>query len=580
MKTLLPLALLVALLPAAAVPAAPDPAPRVPLRWDRFYDVAEVEAALRALAEAHPGWLALESIGRSVEGRDILLATLADPAGPPPSERPAMYIEANVHGNEVQGTEACLYTLWYALENRERLAPLADLLRRVTLYVAPCVNPDGRHRWFSGQGSAESPRSGARPQDEDLDGLADEDGPDDLDGDGSITLMRKRVASGGEFRSDPDDPRRMRRAEPGQVGDFVLLGSEGLDNDGDGEVNEDGPGGYDMNRNFPGDWRPEHQQYGAGPYPLCFPETRAVAGFLLARPNVSALQSYHTTGGMILRGPGHPDAEPWPDPDLRVFDELGRTGERMLPHYRYLCLVKDLYTAYGSLVSYAYEALGIFAFTNELWAEEQYEGRSADHGDEVRAMRGRFADDLEFGAPYAEWKPYRHPVYGDIEIGGPRRTLGRAPPPFMLQELCHRNMAFTLYHADEMPLLEAAPPEVEPLPGGLLRVRAEVRNDRLLPTRAVMAARHGLGRPDLFEIEVRGGKVVSGGLLAGAPLRERAAPQEREPARLRVEGGVPSRGRVRAEWIVAPDGPEVTFDIAYRSEKGGTVLATGKGGKQ
>jgi hypothetical protein len=138
-------------------------------------------------------------------------------------------------------------------------------------------------------------------------------------------------------------------------------------------------------------------------------------------------------------------------------------------------------------------------------------------------------------------------------------------------------MAFTLHHAGEMPLLAASPPEVEPLPGGLLRVRAEVRNERLIPTRAVIAARHGLGLPDFFTISLRGGRVVTGGLLEGPPARERAAPQEREPHRLRVESGVPSHGRVRAEWIVAPDGAEVAIDIAYRSERGGTVLATGKG---
>jgi hypothetical protein len=147
----------------------------------------------------------------------------------------------------------------------------------------------------------------------------------------------------------------------------------------------------------------------------------------------------------------------------------------------------------------------------------------------------------------------------------------------MLQELCHRNMAFTLHHAGEMPLLAASPPEVEPLPGGLLRVRAEVRNDRLLPTRAAVAARHGLGLPDFFTISVRGGRVVAGGLLSGPPARERASAQEHEPHRLRVEHGVPSHGRVRAEWILTAESAEVAFDIVYRSEKGGTVLTTGKG---
>ena len=72
--------------------------------------------------------------------------------------------------------------------------------------------------------------------DEDRDGTADEDGPDDLDGDGSITDMRKKVATGGTHRLDPDDPRRLIRVRPGETGDYLDLGWEGIDNDGDGRT--------------------------------------------------------------------------------------------------------------------------------------------------------------------------------------------------------------------------------------------------------------------------------------------------------------------------------------------------------
>ena len=40
-------------------------------------------------------------------------------------------------------------------------------------------------------------------------------------------------------------------------GDWILLGEEGIDNDGDGRINEDGLGGYDMNRAWPSMWKPE-----------------------------------------------------------------------------------------------------------------------------------------------------------------------------------------------------------------------------------------------------------------------------------------------------------------------------------
>ena len=552
------------------------PYPKVPLRWDRFYDYKEMGAALEALDKAHPGWLDLRSIGKSAQGRNLVLAVLNDPAGPSDRLKPAIYIDANVHGNEIQGTEVCLYTLWYLLENRE-LPRLKELLARVAFYVVPTVNPDGRESWFHDPSTPHTPRTGLLPVDDDRDGLKDEDGPNDLDGDGSITSMRKRVESGGTHRVHPDDPRVLVRVKPGEDGEYLSLGWEGIDDDGDGEINEDGPGGYDMNRNWPADWQPAWIQGGAGPYPLAYPETRAIADFLLARPNVAAVQSYHNTGGMILRGPGHKSVGDYPRPDAAVYDELGRTGERMLPHYDYKVLHRDLYPVRGGFVTWAFEGLGIFSFTNELWSREQYLGEDGpdsggtSRGDR-RAARLEWDDEMEFGKQFAPWKPYDHPFYGKIEVGGLKKASGRVPPTFMLEELCHRNMAFTLYHADQMPLLELSAPEVEKLEGGLVRVRAEVRNRRVIPTISEYARRNRIGLPDFFEIEVVGGAVVAGGRLEGDLLRPRVVPQPHRPHRLRLDRGVPSQGSVRVEWIVAADGDDAPeIKLRYVSRKGGTV---------
>ena len=72
----------------------------------------------------------------------------------------------------------------------------------------------------------------------------------------------------GRFKLSPDDPRLLVPVKPGEKGEYELLGLEGIDNDGDGLINEDPPGGYDMNRNWPADWQPDHIQGGAGDFPL------------------------------------------------------------------------------------------------------------------------------------------------------------------------------------------------------------------------------------------------------------------------------------------------------------------------
>ncbi len=564
------------------------PRPKVDLAFNRFYDYDEMTAALKELERAHPGWLTIEWIGKSVQGRDLLLVTLADPEGRKAAEKPAMYIDANVHGNEIQGTEVILYTIWYLLEQKGRLERVDDLLDRVAFYFMPTVNPDARHAWFHGPSTPHTPRTGLRPVDNDRDGRADEDGPDDLDGDGSITNMRKKVAQGGTHRLDPEDPRRLVRVAPGEEGDYLRLGWEGIDNDDDGLVNEDGPGGYDMNRNFPGDWRPSFIQHGAGDYPLCFPETRAVADFVLDHPNIAAAQSYHNTGGMILRGPGHKAEGPYPRRDIGVFDRLGEDGERILPHYDYRILYADLYPVRGGFVTWLYEGLGIFAFTNELWNSSQYSGKTeeeVDHEDETararrRRERLRFDDEVELGRHFQPWRPFRHPLYGDIEIGGMTKASSRVPPVFMLEELCHRNMAFTLHHAAEMPRLSIGEPFVTDLGGGVFRVRAEVDNQGLIPSISEQARRSRIGLPDFFSIEVTGGTVTGGGRLEGEAFLERVVPAEQRPDRLSIEGGVPSHGRVRAEWIVSRYGTgDLEFRLAYRSQKGGTVTRRATGAR-
>ena len=110
--------------------------------------------------------------------------------------------------------------------------------------------------------------AGVAPIDSDRDGLFDEDPPNDLDGDGNIVQMRIHTPGEGTHRLSLDDERILERVGPGEKGDWTFVYSEGFDDDGDGRTNEDGLGGYDMNRSWPSLWQPEHVQGGAGPYPL------------------------------------------------------------------------------------------------------------------------------------------------------------------------------------------------------------------------------------------------------------------------------------------------------------------------
>ncbi|MFN0058821.1 MAG: M14 family metallopeptidase [Planctomycetota bacterium] len=567
-------------------PTAPEVRePRVRIAWNRYYDYSDIESHMRSLALAFPSLARLESIGKSEEGRDLWLLTIAGNAGTTPlADRPAMWVDANVHGNEVQGAEVCLYLASYLLENYGELARITELLNRVTFYLVPMVNPDGRAWWFQAPNTSSSSRSGKRPTDNDRDGLLDEDGPDDIDGDGELLQMRVRDPDGG-WKTSPDDPRLMVRVKPGERGEWRLIGMEGIDNDADGNVNEDGPGGYDMNRNWPSVWMPNYVQSGAGEYPFSYPETRVVGDFILAHPNIAGVQSFHNSGGMILRGPGAESFGAYPAADVRVYDEIGKRGEEMLPYYRYMIIWKDLYTVYGGFVNWTYEQLGIFSFTNELWNDEQYhqeraaepsrigeEGEPPSRPTGAADPRHRFNDQLRSGVDYVPWKPFRHPVYGDIELGGWRKMSSRVAPSFMIEEMLHRNALFTLYHAEQIPELYFADVTTAQEPDGRTRIDVIVKNRRAIPSVAAHARTHRIGQPDLLEFESATVQVSFAGEVA------RRYPDELRPVRYRPERilnwrGVELESVYHVRYLVTGQGP---FRLRYRSLKAGVVDYSGQ----
>jgi hypothetical protein len=557
-----------------------DPQFKVKLDFDRWHDTDELYADMRKIAAVFPKFVKVGSIGKSYEGRDILLVTVNNPDTGPEAAKAGMYIEANVHGNEVQGGEICLYTVWYLMENYGRLEAITRLVNERVFYIVPTINPDGRQYFFESPGG--SARSGHVPVDDDNDGLFDEDGPDDLNGNGVIEQIRKYVPGKGTHRISKLDPRMLEPVGFGETGDYLLLGQEGIDNDKDGRVNEDDAGGYDGNRNYPSDWQPNYVQSGAMDYPTQLPEARAEVEFLDAHPNIAGVQSYHNNGGMILRGPGADYAGEYPMTDKTAYDELGQNGERILPFYRYIVIWSGLYTVHGGFIDYTNDGLGMLSFSNELWNGEQMytspelKTQRDDPNSPISGQKGRFFfdDKLEFGDQFMEWKPFKHPDYGDVEIGGSwKKTTSRVPPRFMLEELCHRNMAFTLYQADELPLIKLGAAEVQKVGGDVYRVFLEVSNPKVTPTILEKAAQNNVVRPDLLTLEGKNIEVISASTVDNKEsykIRPTITSfiDQKNLKRILLRNGTPGKTARTFMYLVKGSG-EVTFK--YDSLKGGTV---------
>src|SRR5437764_14186917 len=104
----LPIAVGLALALLAAPALAADPVSRpakVPLAFNRLYDYPDLVEAMRTLVKAHPDLLTLKSLGKSVEGRDLWYVTINNPKTGPDRSKPAMYVDGNIHGNEIQAAE-------------------------------------------------------------------------------------------------------------------------------------------------------------------------------------------------------------------------------------------------------------------------------------------------------------------------------------------------------------------------------------------------------------------------------------------------------------------------------------------
>lgn len=576
LHTIKKMALLAAVAAAPAIaqtqqmpPAAEDgtrrynPDYKVDIAWNRYYDYDQIVDLLKQIEAAHPELVTLKSLGKSLQGRDVWLAIANNPETGEDGTKPAMYIDGNIHGNEVQAAEVVLYSLWYLVENHGKNEHLTELLDNASFYFVPVTNPDGRAWWFAQPNTSSSSRHNQRPFDNDADGVSDEDGYDDLDGDGSITQMwRKRV--GGPFRRSETDPRRFERVGPYELGEWEYLGSEGLDNDGDGRINEDAPFADDMNRNWPGDWQPGYAQFGAGPYPFSAPETFGVGQFILSRPNIAAGQSYHNSGGMILRGPGDESRSNLYDRnDSRVYDAIASEGAQMLPYYRDWIIWRDLYGVHGGQVNWLAETLGIVSFTNELWTNaKRYQGEG---GRESEDQQWLWRDHMVFGTEFTDYTEYDHPDYGPVLIGGTNRWSSRNTPPFMLEEEAHRNFAFTMFHARQMPLLRFGRVDIEERSPGLWQVDVAIRNERHIPTRLSIARRNNIGQNDLLHFEGNGAEVITAGRLRD--FNDRQMNEVRfEPHRIQLNEGVGGMDEAIFRYIIRGE-QGATFTLRYEAEK-------------
>lgn len=535
----------------------------LPLRFDSYYTLNEVNEALKSLHEGYPKLTELDLVGTSEENREIWALTINNPKTGEELQKPGVYVDGNIHGNELQAAEVCLYFAQELLSNYGKNDKLTKLTDRNAYYIVPVVNVDGRAHFFEDGNTPSTNRGLRRPKDDDRDGLKDEDFPNDLDGDGNICQMRKKDPN-GQYKTDPEEPRLMIPVKDGEQGEWTILGYEGTDDDGDGKLNEDSEGYVDGNRNWPHNWQPAYVQRGAGNYPLSGVGLRALSKYILARPNIILAYAFHNSGGMFLRGPSTKDSGPLHPGDIQVYDYLGENAEKIVPGYRYLISWKDLYSTYGDFGDFLESIIGAYTFVGELYNNKTETFNNEDSQKEKsyqERMRERlkFNDHLAQGTLYKEWETYDHPQFGEIEIGGWVKFSSRLPHPFMLNDLVHRNASAVIFAAEETPKVEMTVFDKKEIGNNVYRIRIRLVNKGGIPTMSHNSFDHELYTKDFLRIS--GADVHAGGFIENTYLNK-ISYKKHKPSVLFFH--VKGNDKKEAEFIVSGSGK---IKIEYVSRK-------------
>jgi len=553
-----------------------------PVRYDRFYTYAELTETLEAWAAEAPGLFALESLGRSYEGRDIWLATITNLETGPAAEKPAFLLEANIHAVEVTGCTAALHLVHRLLTGHGGDPNVTRALDTRAFYVVPRLSPDGAELAL-----AERPRflrSSVRPYPR----LDPEDGlhEEDVDGDGRILMMRVPDPNGA-WKEAEEDPRLMVARGPletAEDGRFYRLLPEGTIRNWDGVTIKTPPPleGLDLNRNFPMEWATEADQQGAGPYPTSEPEVRAMVQAVVDRPNIVAHIAYHTFSGVHLRPYAGYDDDHYPTPDLRAYKLIGEEATR-LTGYPAVSIFHDFkydpkQTIKGGAHDWLYDHLGVISWTTEFWSPQRQAGLSdyhfidwlRDHPVEDDLALLRWSDERFGGRAYVSWYPFEHPQLGSIELGGWDLMNFWANVPFeQLEAEVAPHSELALFHLLVSPRLEVHSLDVEPVGEGAYHVRLVVLNSGWLPTNVTQkAVERKAVRPLEVELTLpEGARLVSGeerteaGQLTGRV-------EKRSP--LWWGNDESTSDRAKLEWVIeAPAGSEL--GVEARHQRAGVV---------
>lgn len=455
--------------------------------YDHYYLGEEIEARLHQACLDYPDLTSLETLTTTADGYPVYALTITDKRHGGAQDKPAYYIDANIHAGEVTGSMVAMGVIDGLLNNSDQ-PEIQKLLTRATFYILPRISMDGAQDYLT---SAHKLRSSHKPYpyQDPQDGLH----PQDIDGDGSIRMMRI-PSPYGVWKISPDDERIMiKRLPQDHEGPFYHVFPEGLVQNYNGTSLSVAPAawGLDFNRNFPFGWFSEARQPGAGQYPLDQPETSAMAHFVLDHPNICFVSALHTSGGVLVYPPGTYSESKALKQDMKLFHDFGKLAQTLCGYetkniFDEFLSDTDNYSS-GAFDDWCYETQGIPAYTIELW------DLLLRAGIDYKQIRNQAASDEEQAEEYHKilvwldehgqkeaikpWTALNHPQLGPVEIGGfdTKFTIQNPPLAYLKQEV-EKMSAYLIQSAFALPQLTLSEPTIAKLGTDLYEVKITIAN--------------------------------------------------------------------------------------------------------
>ena len=114
-----------------------------------YQNFEDMTRSLHNLVSSNKNIAAIESMCKTLEGRDLWLVTIANKKGTPLENRPALFIGGNFEGDHLVGSQSALAMIDYLLKSYSTHPDVKKSIDEHVYYIIPRVNPDAAELMFA-----------------------------------------------------------------------------------------------------------------------------------------------------------------------------------------------------------------------------------------------------------------------------------------------------------------------------------------------------------------------------------------------------------------------------------------------